>query len=160
MKVLDTSGILHSDLDFSSCDYVITNSVLQELHDENSRLMVEHGIRNGYIKVREPKVEIIEKVKKTARETGDLYKLSNADIDVIALALENKAVVISDDYSIQNLAKILNLRYQTTAQEGIKKNYKWEKVCGACGLKHSAEFKTCEVCGSKLRLVGKSFHEE
>lgn len=159
MKVLDTSGILHSDLDFSSSGYFIPNSILQELRDENAKLMVEQGIRNGYIKVRDPRVESVEKVKETAKETGDIQRLSEADVDVIALALENKAEIVSDDYSIQNLAKILKLRYHTTAQEGIKKQYKWGKVCPSCVLKYGVESETCKVCGSKLRWVGEETME-
>ena len=155
MKVLDASGILHSDLDFSTSQYFITNSILQELLDENSKLMVEQGIRSGYIKVKDPNAESIEKVRKTARDSGDIYKLSGADIDVIALAVENHADIVSDDYSIQNVSKILQIKYHTTAQEGIKKEYEWGKICPGCGLKHSMEFDECEVCGTKLELDGK-----
>jgi len=159
MKVLDTSGILHSDMDFSSSGYFIPNSILRELRDENAKLMVEQGIRNGYIRIRDPNVRSIEKVKETAKETGDLQRLSEADIEVIALALENKAEIVSDDYSIQNVARILKLRYHTMAQRGIKKQYKWGKVCPSCGLKYTAEFKVCKVCGSRLRWVGEETME-
>ncbi|MEA3254726.1 MAG: ribonuclease VapC [Candidatus Altiarchaeota archaeon] len=155
MKVLDASGILHSDMDFSDGGYFITNSVLQELVVGNARLMVDLGIRSGYITVRDPSVECIEQVRETAKETGDIQRLSPADMDVIALALEYKADIVSDDYNIQNVSRALKLRYYITAQDGIKEQYKWEKMCPSCGLKQGMEFDVCRVCGSKLRRVGK-----
>lgn len=155
MKVLDTSGILHSNMDFSDGGYFITNSVLQELVAGNARLMVEHGIKSGYITVRDPMAESIEKVRETAKETGDIQRLSQADIEVIALALEYKADILSDDYNIQNVSRALKLRYLIIAQDGIKEQYKWEKRCPSCGLKHGMEFDVCRVCGSKLKRVAK-----
>lgn len=160
MKVLDACGILHSDLDFSTGRYYITNSVLAELMDETAKLIVEQGMKNKFIKIKDPRVESIKEVTTAAKTTGDLQRLSQADIDVLALALESKAEIVSDDYGIQNVANTLNIKYHTTAQEGITKTYIWEKVCPGCGLKHSHEFKTCEVCGTKLKRVVKNVVKE
>lgn len=153
MKVLDTSGILHSDMNFSDGGYFVTNSVLQELRDENARLAVDEGIRNAYITVRDPGRESMAKVRETAKETGDIQRLSQADMEVIALALEYKADIVSDDYCIQNVAKALKLRYHTITQDGIKEQYRWGKICPSCGLKYVMEYDVCKVCGSKLRRV-------
>ncbi len=160
MKVLDACGILHSDLDFSTSKYYITNSVLAEIMDETAKMMVDQGIKNTFIKIKDPKVESIQTVSDAASVTGDVNRLSKADIDVLALALECSAEIVSDDYGIQNVANYLKLKYHTTAQEGITKTYVWEKICPGCGLKHSHEFKTCEVCGTKLKRVGKNVVKE
>ncbi len=155
MKILDACGILHSDLDFSAEDYYITNSVIAEIINETAKVMVDNGIRRGNLKIRDPKAEYIKKAKDAAKKTGDASKLSDADLDVLALAIESGAEIISDDYAIQNVAASLRLKYQTTAKEGIQKEYVWEKICPGCGLKHSPNYDICEVCGSKLKRVGK-----
>lgn len=156
MKVLDASGILHSDLDYSAGDYLITNGVLQEIVDGYARTVLDQGIRSGSIKVRDPKPESVKKVADAATKTGDVKKLSPADLGVLALALEEKAEIVSDDYGIQNVAALLRIKCHATAQDGIKKEYVWEKTCPGCGLRHSMDFDECEVCGTKLRRVGKN----
>lgn len=160
MKILDACGILHSDLDYSAGEYYITNSVVAEIMNETAKAMVDNGIRRGNLKIRDPKVESIARAKEAAKKTGDVGKLSDADLDVLALALESGAEIISDDYAIQNVAASLRLKYQTTAKEGIQKEYVWEKICPGCGLKHSPDFDRCEVCGSKLKRVGKNAVKE
>jgi UPF0271 protein len=160
MKVLDACGILHSDLDFSTSKYYITNSVLAEIMDETAKMMVEQGIRKKNVKIKDPKAESIKTVSDAAGITGDIQRLSNADIDVLALALESNAEIVSDDYGIQNVANYLKIKYLTTAQKGITKTYVWEKICPGCGLKHSHDFKICEVCGTKLKRVGKNVVKE
>jgi UPF0271 protein len=156
MKVLDASGIIHSDLDYSTGEYLITNSVLQEIASENAKTVVNQAIRNGGIKITDPKTESVKKAAEAAQNTGDIKKLSPADLDVLALALEKKAEIVSDDYGIQNVAALLKIKCHATAQDGIKKEYVWEKTCPGCGLKHSIDFNTCEVCGTKLKRVGKN----
>jgi len=160
MKVLDACGILHSDLDFSNEEYYITNEVLAEIVNETAKTMVDHGIYTGQLKIRDPTVENIAKVKEAAKKTGDLSRLSGADIGVLALSLECGAEIVSDDYAIQNVAASMRLKYHTTAKEGIQKEYVWEKTCPGCGLKHSIEFTKCEVCGTRLRNVGKKIVKE
>jgi len=154
MKVLDTSGILRSDLDFSDSCYLITNGILQELESEHERIAVNAAIDRGLIEVKEPDGNSISKVKKTAGQSGDLEKLSENDISVLALALETDSSIVSDDYNIQNLARILGLKYERTAHPGIKKRVRWIKVCEGCG--REGEDYVCRVCGSRLRRISKS----
>jgi len=155
MTVLDASGILHSDLDHSGGRYLAPNSVLSEIASENAKTVVDQGIRNGRIKVVDPQPGSVEKATEAARETGDLANLSQADLEVLALALEKKAEILSDDYAIQNVARKLGIKYSVAAQEGIKKEYVWEKVCPGCGRSHPLESRVCRVCGSGLKRRGK-----
>ncbi len=151
MKVLDTSGILRSDLDFSKDEYIITNSVLSELLDESARIAVESALKSGNIVVVEPNEKFLEKVRKTATKTGDISEISSTDFDILAVALERNLTIISDDYRIQNVASALDLRFETTTHEGIKHKLRWFKVCEGCGRKYSMESDLCEVCGSRLK---------
>ena len=159
MKVIDTSGILHSNMNFSggttgayesSWTYCITSSVLNEVGSEDARLAVTAAIREGRIKVMEPEKSMIKRVIAVATKTGDIESLSPTDIDVIALALEKNRVIVSDDYAIQNVANFLNLKYESTVHEGIRERFTWMWVCEGCSRKY-IKGGTCPVCGSVIR---------
>jgi len=148
MKVLDTSALLRmSGLEDDT--YTVTNSVLNEIRDESAGLVVESAIRSKNLKILEPGKESRGRVIKAAKKTGDL--LSDADIDVLALALEKKLEVITDDYGIQNVAKALKIRYSGLTQDGIKKKIKWVKVCPGCGRKYATDVRRCSACDTKLK---------
>ena len=158
MEILDSSYILHSDLDFSNGEYVVTNSILFEIKEENALMSIELALKNGSIKVEEPKKIFIEKIKKQAKKTGDLEYLSNADIDILAVALETHYEIFTDDYRIQNVASSLKIKFRSLAQRGIKKNLHWMKICEGCGREYE-KGDTCNVCGSTLKKTAKPFKQ-
>lgn len=157
VKVLDSSYILHSNLDFSDFSYVVTESVLNEIKDETARLMIELGIKKGSIKVIDPSEKSKEKIKKVAKRTGDFEEISNADIDVLALALEKNFTLLTDDYRIQNIASILKLKFEKFQQRGIEKKLIWRKICEGCGKIYKEGGKVCKICGSTLKKISKPF---
>ncbi len=152
-KLLDTSVINRSDLNYSDGGYVTTNKVLSELRDETAKSVLESAIAGGLIKVEGPGSGYIKKVREKAGETGDLQRLSDTDLELIALALEKNYLLLSDDYSIQNMCKHLDIEYGGGVQEGIKRKLKWFMVCEGCGRKkpYDPDIKECSVCGSRLR---------
>ena len=151
MRVLDASGILRSGLDFSDSKYLITSGVLQEVEEENARTAVDAAMEGGFIQVREPGEDSVAKVREAAKESGDLERLSENDISVLALALETKSIIVSDDYNIQNLARILGINYEKTFHKGIRKKLNWRRVCEGCGK--DGEGDVCKVCGSRMKRV-------
>jgi len=151
MKVLDTSGILRSDLDFSRNKYIITNSVLSELLDESARVAIEAALKSKNIILAEPREDFLKKVKEAAIKTGDISEMSSTDLDILAVALERNLVIISDDYRVQNVASALGLEFETTIHEGIKHRLRWFKICEGCGRKYPMESDLCEICGSRLK---------
>lgn len=153
--VLDASAILHSNLDFSGGGYLMPGSILNEIHDETARIAVNSAIIAGKIRIKNPQKSFVRGVMEKAEETGDLENLSDEDIDVIALAIENNSSIITDDYSIQNVAKELGLKFEAIAQRGIKKRILWRKVCEGCGREYPMNLKICDVCGSMLKKVAK-----
>ncbi len=157
-KLLDTSVIYRSDLDFSAGSYVITNKVLLEIRDETVKSVLYSALRKGKMDVEEPGSGYIKKVREKAGETGDLQRLSDTDIELIALALERRYLLLSDDYSIQNMCRHLDIEYLGSIQDGIKSMLEWFMVCEGCGrrIPYDATMKKCSVCGSGLRRKGVS----
>ena len=96
-------------------------------------------------------------LEKTISDSGDILRLSGSDKKLIALALQaidkgKDVKLISDDYSIQNVLKILNIPFESIITEGIKGVYNWKKVCEGCKKEFDENypFEDCEICGSKV----------
>jgi len=121
---------------------VTTPKVIGEVKDPESRLLLESLISAGKVKVMVP--------------TGELGELSDADIEILALAYELKGELFTDDYNLQNIATLLGLKFRTL-KKGIKKVIKWRYVCVGCGKKFETQppDDVCPDCGSKVRLLPK-----
>jgi UPF0271 protein len=142
---LDTSAIIYLN-DFRQFEEIFTlQEILEELRDKVS-LMKLSGLK---LKVIEPSLNSVKDVKTMAKETGDLEKLSESDIKLLALAKEKKLVIISDDYSIQNVAEKMHIKYLSTFLKPITKLIKWRKFCKNC-KKFYEKGDVCKKCGAKL----------
>jgi UPF0271 protein len=108
--------------------------------------------------IRKPKDSFIQEILEASRKVGDMRYLSEADLQVLALALELKAegltpLVVTDDYSIQNVANKVGVEFTSLLTFGIKFRFKWVLYCPACYRKYPPDykFKVCEVCGTELK---------
>jgi UPF0271 protein len=122
---------------------------------EISTLPTFKAMKETCLRVRLPGPEALEKVRKGARETGDEARLSSADIEILALALDLGLPIVTDDYSIQNLASRLKVRYLTLSERGIRQEIAWKLRCTGCGkyLDERPRGDECPVCGSRVRTV-------
>jgi UPF0271 protein len=126
---------------------VTVPEVADEVIDEESRLYF--SLRN--VRVEEAVEPYISRVIDTAKKTGDIHKLSVTDIKVLAKALElSDSVIVTDDYSIQNVARVLGIGVEAVTQPGISKAFKWVKICRGCGRRVDGD--VCPVCGSEIIL--------
>lgn len=156
--VLDTSAILSGKpINLGDAKLVTTPMVASELkpggHDyQNFQFMKEKGLE-----IHLPSKDSTEKILTVSKETGDLPRLSKPDIQIIALALDlsfndnNDVMILTDDYSIQNVANELNIKFEPIFQSGITKRFKWSCQCRGCGKKFKENIKTCPICGAKTR---------
>lgn len=133
---------------------VTTPKVVGEVKDPESRLFLEGLISAGKVRVLAPSRESLEAVKDAARRTGELNELSEADLEILALAYELRGVLFSDDYNLQNVAKTLGLEFRTL-KRGIKRVIRWNYVCIGCGKKFEdmPPEGICPDCGSPVRLI-------
>jgi len=114
--VLDTSSLIYLG-DFRKFDEILTvNSVVREVRDKITSLKLS-GLK---LKIVEPKEETIQEIRKVAKETGDLEKLSRTDIEVLAAAKENSCTIISDDRNIQNVAEKIGIGYISVFSDSAK----------------------------------------
>jgi len=146
--VLDASAVLRSSLDYSGGGYVMPGTAYRELSGWMEKTALEEAARRGDIEVLTPSQESVSKALDAARQTGDAEKLSEADLDVIALALEERLPILTDDYAIQNTASRLGLASVRTTHDGIKREFTWSWACRGCGRGMSGPG-ICQICGHK-----------
>ena len=151
--VLDTSVILSGkDIPLSEEIYV-PPKVLDEISEGGRWYQKLQRMRAAGLQVVLPPGNIIEEIKKQAKKTGDFLRLSDTDVEVLALANYLDATILTDDYSIQNLAKSMDIDFQGIAQDEIEEEYEWTYRCKNCGRWYKEEREECEICGGKVRTV-------
>ena len=134
-------------------------SVLRELIPESTpwiRFMI--ALEGCLLQVQAPTERYLKEVEKVSVKVGEGKKLSDTDRDILALALELKdrgkePVIVSDDYSIQNIAESKGIRYISLSTLGIRYLLKRTLYCPACYRRYPPSYisETCRVCGTKLR---------
>jgi endoribonuclease Nob1 len=158
--VLDTSAFLAGFDPFSLKEEQVTIPKVGEEIRANSMAWVRFNTaaESGKIKIKSPSEEYWSKVKASARKIGDSYFLSETDSQLLALALEYKAEgyipqIVTDDYSIQNVATQMGIEFLALATFGIRRLLEWIRYCPACHKQYPANcsFNTCQVCGTELK---------
>ena len=123
-----------------------------------ARIRFKTAIESGRLKIQAPEKIFITKAREAATTVGDAFRLSETDLQVLALALQLKTqgctpLVATDDYSIQNMARHLGIEFAPLATFGIRRMLKWVRYCPACHRKYPSDYKSkkCQVCGTELK---------
>jgi len=143
--IVDASAVINSfATKYSSHRLITTIKVVRELKSRGEIEDLEERI---------PKPELVKFVSSIDKDLCD--KASEADKELLALALEFRAPLATDDYGIQNIAKRLGIKFVPVAQEGIKKVISWDYYCSGC-RKKSGKSGVCKVCGARIKRKPKS----
>ena len=157
-RILDATAF-YVGIPFASNDsFMTTSSVYDEIeHIKTKQGVLEMLQQTNRLQIRNPNNESISIVKDTANKTGDSVTISEQDISIIALALENKMELITDDFAVTNVARQLKIQTSSLMTQGISTVGKWISYCSMCGKEFSKE-KECPICGSRLnrKLIKKS----
>ena len=152
--VLDTSAILSGKDLPADCELYSSPKILDELRQGRMRRRLDFLIESG-MKILSPSEDTLVEVVQAAEKSGDISRVSEADLEILGLAKELKATLLTDDYSIQNLASILHVDYMGISQDGIIKTLKWRIRCKGCGRFWDTMHPSCPVCGSELKTTRK-----
>ena len=154
--ILDASAFINGFEPKGQFNFTVSE-ITDEVKDLKSKILLDQAIEDGKIIIKEPKEEFIKELNEIISKSGDDLRLSEADKKLLALALdlrcENENIkVLTDDYSMQNVLKIMDIPYDSIITEGIKGVYNWVKTCEGCKKEFDADypFDDCEVCGSKV----------
>lgn len=153
--VLDASGIIGG---FISSEHknITISGILLEIKDLKSQIALQSALDDGKIIIKEPDTDSVNRVQSAIENSGDILRLSEVDMALVALAITLKKdyhpIVVTDDYSIQNILKILKIPYQSVVTKGIREVYGWIKICRGCRKKYPADYSwdECEICGANV----------
>jgi len=156
--VLDTSALIEWPVSEISGSFIVPSqySELGRISPERLEMIDSIGVIQAI-----PGDESMKVAREGAIGTGDMSGLSNVDLSLIALAREKSAVLVTDDYRMQNVASHIGIEWRSIQEPGISEGWKWELRCLGCKStqpspelpnKHRAEFGDCPDCGSELKL--------
>ncbi|RLF50790.1 MAG: DNA-binding protein [Thermoplasmata archaeon] len=151
--VLDTSAILSGK--FFGGKIVTSPKILKEIKPKGHSWRLFEYMKSIGLELISPPLVDVKKVVEASKKTGDYHNLSDVDIDILALAYHLKGILLTDDYSMQNVAKELGIKYMGIVEEGIKEKWKWIYRCKSCGKYYKEYHKECPVCGGDLKRVRK-----
>jgi endoribonuclease Nob1 len=136
----------------SAYRYCTTQAVFDEVkHIKKSHGAIEALLESNTLQVLNSDIKSIDKVVAAARRTGDYTKLSEADISIIALALQLEIVLVTNDYAVANVATTLKIPIRSVAGKGITHTRRWIAYCSACDRAFGPNAKECRLCGNRLR---------
>lgn len=159
MAVLDTSALLSWPVERCRGQIV---SVLQQVElarvDEQRWLLIDALDMDWRTATPEQRQVVLD----VASQTGDLPRLSDVDIDLLALAIANDTDLVTDDYRMKNVARAASIGVQGVLTSGGKKQWKWVLRCIGCRQVESVsadahrskkdDVKECDRCGSPMKL--------
>lgn len=148
--VLDASAFYAGMPFLSGKECYTTTLVLDEIRHVKSAAL-DGLMEAGNLKVIDPGPVHVKAVKKAAEKTGDLQKLSEADVSVLALALQLEGVLVTDDYALSNVAATIGIRISSSSGKGIRETRKWTSYCGACSKAFGPKETECPLCGNRLK---------
>jgi UPF0271 protein len=146
MEVLDATAFIEG---YEADDEIATIPAVREELTDETRFRFE-AMEGGGMHIQVPGAAALDRVRAAARETGDLETLSDVDIRLVAAALELDAVLVTDDYAMQNVAERLGVPVESIVQGGIEEQRDWTFQCQGCGREFEENKERCPVCGTGL----------
>lgn len=156
--VLDTSAFIMG-FDVVEVESYTVPQVRDELkRGEYDKFRFDNAVRDGWLNVVSPEVEYVDEVRKATAETGEVGVLSESDSQLLALGLQLRVeglepVIVSDDYSVQNISSRLGIRFKSLATSGIEREFKWVIYCPGCHETYAEPQPegVCPICGTELK---------
>ena len=150
-RVLDASAF-YAGVPFRTRDEFFTTSLIFDeiKHIKKNHDAIDTLLETSRLKISDPDKEFVNKIKEESKKTGDFNQLSKQDISAIALCLQMKGEIITDDFAISNVAKNLNLKVSPLMTSGINDVGNWIHYCPGC-KKNFETGSECPLCGTTLK---------
>lgn len=126
LVVVDDTGALMAGLPLRlPAVHVAPSLVVSEVRDRESRDLLERMIEYGRLEVEDPSPRALERARRAARQAGVLGRLSEADLAVLALALEylercGESAAATDDYALQLALARAGVRVVRVRYRGVR----------------------------------------
>ena len=150
-RIIDASAF-YAGIPFrSSNEFYTTSLIFDEIkHIKKNHDAIDILLATNRLKIQDPSSEFIDIAIEESKKTGDFNQLSKQDVSLIALCLQLKGELITDDFAISNLAKNLDIKVSPLMTSGIKDVGIWILYCPGC-RKNFDSGSECPSCGSILK---------
>jgi UPF0271 protein len=129
-------------------DLFTVPSVIDELKDIRAKGNFEKWCARG-LRVQSPSEESRNRVISAAKTTKDVTVISSTDRDLLSLALDLGADLLTDDFAIQNVAIVLGVKTVPILQRRARRIH-WKYRCSGCG-RYAEQDGECPVCGAAIK---------
>ena len=157
--VLDTSAFIQG---FNTSDpktiLYTTQLVIDEVRDDMAKIRVANWSQTGKLVIQMPTAESTKHILTQSKKMGEAKALSDTDHSILALThqltqQDHDVTLLSDDYSVQNLADELGLKYTGMNTRGIKRRFMWIHYCPGCRKQfpEPQPENICPICGTELK---------
>jgi len=152
--VLDATAFIRLDfplLQTTNALFYTTPGVMSELKDLKSRTNLDVLRYSDRLKFSFPQNELIEQLEKRIQLIDPQTTLSQVDIEVLALTLQLKGSLVSNDLNLQNAALHLNIPIKVVSGKKITHLREWRLKCKSCGKVIKDTVEICPICGGNLK---------
>lgn len=151
--VLDTSLLLGGKEPPRDASWATTPEAAAEISPGGKDARRYDGWIAVGLQVRSASSDSRDKVEETALAAGNLGRLSDADLSLLALALELPGTLVTDDHTMLDVALRLSVPTRTVNSSGIAGTLDFRPRCTGCGRWFDAMPKReeCTVCGSPVK---------
>ncbi len=155
---MDTAALLNWPIELLDGGYVVEKQKLELARISPERML---SIEAANLEWMSPSMESINQATEISRETGDLDGLSETDLSLLALVIDTKGKLYTDDYRMQNVCRSAGIEWSGVEKVGIQETWNWELKCRGCGRVTLGRGRTrfarespgeCGDCGSELRF--------
>lgn len=152
--VVDSSAILGGFEPAPPGEFAVPPSVADEVARGREGRRMQELLAAGLVMM-DPSPRARARVEQVADGLGEADRLSGADVDVLALAMDLGVPCLTDDYSVQNVAAVLGVEARPFREGGIREVWSWGVRCPGCRRRFEADAarpgEPCPVCGTELR---------
>ena len=139
-------------------EYYTVCEVFSEIRSDVAKIRFEGAKSSGRLIETTPNQAAIDELESVALQMGESHRLSRTDKRLLALALQlqkegRKPVIVSEDYSVQNMASRLGIGFKPLSVRGISRRLDWIIYCPGCGkvYEKQQEDGICPICGTRLK---------
>ncbi len=155
IHVLDSTVFIGLDFpilqSINAQKFVTTHSVIDELKDFRSKMNLDIMRQESKLEVIVPDLQALKLFKKRLRKIDPNTRLSETDIQVLALSYQLNGVVVTNDLALQNVAAHLNLKTRILSGKEIKEIRKTQLRCRSCKKVFRTSILRCPDCGGELK---------
>ena len=156
-EVLDTAALLAWPVERMRGGFVVPGQRSELVRISPDR---ELAVEAADLNWETPSEDALAIARDLATSTGDMAGLSNVDFELLALTVERGAILVTDDYRLQNLCELGGIAWSSVTTEGIRSMWSWELRCSGCGWVADTpknpysdrNLGNCRECGSELAL--------